>query len=425
MTSTLTPENHLPELDLDFVRAQFPAFELPGHQGNSFFENAGGSYICRQTIELLAGLYAGKVQPYADYGPSAELGKAMDQAHSRWAQALGVTADEIHFGPSTSANTYVLANALEHLIGENDEIVVTNQDHEANTGAIRRMAKRAGARLREWEIDPETGLLDLETLQAVLSERTKIVTFPHCSNIIGLENDVKAVTKMAHAVGARVIVDGVSFAPHSIPDVSDLGCDVYLFSLYKVYSVHQGLMVVQNGLIDDVQNQGHFFNADLASKRLTPAGPDHVQIAASTGVLDYVAALAEHHGVSGAQDVSALWSRHETKLLEPLLIALNELDVRLIGPPSVDTTQAAPLHEASGLHRCPTVAFVPQGDPDDVATKLIERGVMTAAGNFYAYRVLKGLGIDPEHGVVRLSFVHYTSEQDVDRAIKSLHDVLG
>ncbi|NNE96304.1 MAG: aminotransferase class V-fold PLP-dependent enzyme, partial [Acidimicrobiales bacterium] len=120
-------------LDLEFVRSQFPVFGLADGSGTAFFENAGGSFACRQTIEALTDYYTKtKVQPYAAYPSSAAAGAQMDRSHRRWAEALGVATDEVQFGPSTSINTYVLAHAFADIIGPGDEVVVTNQDHEAN-----------------------------------------------------------------------------------------------------------------------------------------------------------------------------------------------------------------------------------------------------------------------------------------------------
>lgn len=404
-------------LDIDFTRRQFPAFDESSD--SSFFENAGGSFPVRHTVEALAHWYPKKVQPYSPFSGSHELGVAMDTSRRRWAQALGVETNEVMFGPSTSANTYVLSHAFAELIKPGDEVIVTNQDHEANTGAIRRMASRAGATLREWQIDPVTGQLHLEDLSGLLNERTVLMTFPHCSNIVGEENDVAQITAMARAVGARTIVDGVSYVPHGIPDVRSLGADVYLFSLYKVYSVHQGLMVVRSEFLDELPNQGHYFNADYPEKKLTPAGPDHVQEACAGAVLDYVEEAHAHHGGTGdlfaaARAVSSLWQEHESALLTPVLAYLDDRsDVRLIGP----TT--------SELHRCPTVAFVPETEPSAVIEKLIANGVHTNSGNFYAVRVLEGLGIDPDVGVVRLSWVHYAARADVDRLLAGLENALS
>ena len=146
----------------DFVRSQFPAFDEPLNANESFFENAGGSFACRQTIDGLTDFYTRtKVQPYSEFATSAAAGEAMDRSRARWAEALGVDSREVVFGPSTSMNTYVLAQAFGATLRAGDEVIVTNQDHEANTGAIRRAAERAGATLREWRTDADTGLLDI------------------------------------------------------------------------------------------------------------------------------------------------------------------------------------------------------------------------------------------------------------------------
>jgi selenocysteine lyase/cysteine desulfurase len=413
-------------LDLDFVRSNFPAFSRPINEGQSFFENAGGSFACRQTIDALTSYYTDlKVQPYSEFESSARGGALMDRSRVRWAEALGVQPREVIFGPSTSANTYVLAHAFAEVLEPGHEVIVTNQDHEANTGAIRRAAARVGCTVKEWRTDPDTGLLDIAHFEALLTERTGLVTFPHASNIVGKENDVGRITALAHAVGARVIVDGVSFAPHSLPDVAAIGADVYLFSLYKTYSVHQGLMVVRAGLLTELPNQGHFFNNEVPDKRLNPAGPDHAQVASAGAVLEYVEALHRHHGGAATGDlrttcaaVSALWRDHEDSLTSLLLDALADRDdVRVLGPSTI---------QGAVGHRCPTVAFSPLAvEPAAVAHELVQRGVQTSSGHYYAARVLDGLGIDPDRGVVRLSFVHYTSPADVGRAVAALGDVLG
>ncbi len=413
------------QLDLDFVRSQFPAFGRPINDGQSFFENAGGSFACRQTIDALTEYYTDlKVQPYSEFESSRRAGEMMDRSRERWAEALGVEAREVVFGPSTTANTYVLAHAFADVLEQGNEVIVTNQDHEANTGAIRRAAERVGCTIKEWRIDPDTGLLDIDEFEAMLGERTGLVTVPHASNIVGSENDVTRITHLAHGVGARVIVDGVSFAPHSLPDVGEIGADIYLFSLYKTYSVHQGLMVVRAGLMAELPNQSHFFNDSVTDKRLNPAGPDHAQVASAGAVLDYVEAVHHHHGGSRSDGLrtavagtSMRWRAHEDSLTPRLLDALaGRDDVRLLGPATLD---------AVGGHRCPTVAFDPLArDPQDVARDLVQRGVQTSSGHYYAARVLDGLGVDPDRGVVRLSFVHYTSPGDVDRAVDVLADVL-
>ena len=143
------------QLDLDFVRSQFPAFSEPSLQGQRFFENAGGSYTCVQVIDRLTRFYTQrKVQPYAPYEASTLGGAEMDEARTGLAALMGIDEDELSFGPSTTQNVYVLAHAFGDMLGAGDAIIVTNQDHEANTGAWRRLAER-GIEVREWQIDPD------------------------------------------------------------------------------------------------------------------------------------------------------------------------------------------------------------------------------------------------------------------------------
>jgi selenocysteine lyase/cysteine desulfurase len=197
------------DFDLDFVRDQFPAFSEPTLQGWAFFENAGGSYPAAATVRRLHEFYLKtKVQPYGPYPASRRAGTLMDESHERLATCLNVDRDEVHFGPSTSMNTYVLANALRPLMAEGDEIVVTNQDHEANSGAWRRLAD-TGITVREWRVDPQTGHLDPADLDRLLSERTRLVAFPHASNIVAEINPVAEIAAKVRNAGAMSVVDGI------------------------------------------------------------------------------------------------------------------------------------------------------------------------------------------------------------------------
>ena len=148
-------------------------------------------------------------------------------------------------------------------------------------------------------MDPVTGHLDPEDLENLLDENVRLVCFPHCSNVVGEINPVTEITAMAHSAGAFVCVDGVSYAPHGLPNVGGLGPDVYLFSTYKTYGPHQGVMVMRRNLGTMLPNQGHWFNGDCLYKRFTPAGPDHAQVAACAGIADYIDALWQHHEGSG------------------------------------------------------------------------------------------------------------------------------
>ncbi len=405
-------------LDIDFVRAQFPAFAEPSLQGQAFFENAGGSYTCKPVIDRLFRYYTQrKVQPYAPYQASQLAGQEMDEARERMAAILGVEPDELSFGPSTSQNTYVLAQAVGAWMQPGEAIVVTNQDHEANTGVWRRLADR-GIEVREWRVDPVTGHLDPNDLEPLLDDTVRLVCFPHCSNVVGEINPVTEITAMAHAAGAFVCVDGVSYAPHGFCDVGQMGPDIYLFSAYKTYGPHQGLMVVRRALGEMLPNQGHYFNAGSLYKRFTPAGPDHAQIAACAGMADYVDALCNHHGGptgSGALRgafVHDLMRAHEIALLQPLLDAVKDRNaVRLLGP-------------SDATLRAPTVALALNRNAETVAAELADHGIMAGGGDFYALRPLQAMEVDIERGVLRLSFTHYTSQQELDQLVSALERVI-
>ncbi|QID16156.1 aminotransferase class V-fold PLP-dependent enzyme [Nitrogeniibacter mangrovi] len=406
-------------LDLDFVRRCFPAFAEPTLTSTAFFENAGGSYACAPVIDRLdTYIRRLKVQPYGAYPASREAGEWMDESYRRLAPYLGVPDDWLHFGPSTSQNTYVLAQAFRRRLAPGDEIVVTNQDHEANSGVWRRLAAD-GVAVREWRVDPDSGHLDPAALARLLGPRTRLVCFPHCSNIVAEINPVADIVAMAHAHGAHCVVDAVSFAGHGFPDVAALGADAYLFSLYKTFGPHQGLMVIRPELRAELGNEGHYFNADQPRKCLTPAGPDHAQVAAAAGIADYFDALdAHHHPGAPAADrparVRALMHAADTALLARLLDGLAARPgLRVLGPQTPDA-------------RAATVAVVPdEPTPLALAEALGQRGLMVGASHFYAVRLLEAIGIDPARGVLRLSMVHYTSADDVDRLLAGLDAVMA
>jgi selenocysteine lyase/cysteine desulfurase len=407
------------QLDLSYVRSQFPAFSVPDLADRAFFENAGGSYACAPVIDRLTRFYRErKVQPYAPYGAAQAGGAEMDEARARLAAMMGVAAHELSFGPSTTANTYVLAQAVRRWLGPGEAIVVTDQDHEANSGPWRRLAEE-GVEVREWKINPASGHLDPARLVPLLADgRVRLVCFPHCSNVVAEINPVAEIVALAHAAGAATCVDGVSYAPHGLPDLGALGADIYLFSAYKTYGPHQGIMAIRESLGMRLPNQGHWFNGETLYKRFTPAGPDHAQVAASAGIADYLDALHDHHFGAGpeprerAAAVHDLMRTHEIAICQPLLDYLRDRnDLRLVGP-------------AEAERRAPTVA-VDLGRPaEPVSAALAAEGINCWAGDFYAVRPLSAMGIDPKRGVLRLSMVHYTSAADVARLISALDRVL-
>ena len=219
----------LTDFDVSFARQQFPQFREAESAPLAMLENAGGAYAPDQVIDKLGHFFRHtKVQPYYLYRTSLEAGAAMDRSKALLAASINAETDEVHFGPSTTSNIYVLARALREQMNSGDEIVVSYQDHEANIGAWVRLG-RTGITVKVWQPNAETGLLDIGDLDDLLTERTRLVCVTHCSNVVAAVNPIAEITKRCHSAGARVVVDGVSYAPHAAIDVRELNVDFYVF----------------------------------------------------------------------------------------------------------------------------------------------------------------------------------------------------
>jgi cysteine desulfurase family protein (TIGR01976 family) len=414
------PSNNI-SLDVDYVKAQFPAFSDPKSSKWSFFENAGGSYVPTNVIEHLNHFMTStKVQPYAEFDTSAIAGDNMDQATKLFAEMINAKIDEIIIGGSTTMNMYVLSNAMRALLKTGDEVIVTNQDHEANVGAWRRLAEH-GMIIKEWQINPKTAELDIDDLKSLLSNKTRLVAVTHCSNIVGSINDLKSIAKLVHEYDAYIIGDGVSYAPHGFPDVKDLDVDFYAFSLYKTFGPHLGLLYGKKEILSKLPNQNHEFLEGDVPYTLNPGGPNHEELSCLIGVYEYFNNLYEHHfpdkeaSTRGKiEAVNELIAKHEMEIANPLLDYINSRDdINLIGKNKIENKD-----------RAPTIAFtIKNKSSKDVSSELVKNGIATRNDNFYAWRCLKALGINTDDGVVRTSMVHYNTHEDVNNLISALKTI--
>jgi selenocysteine lyase/cysteine desulfurase len=319
-------------------------------------------------------------------------------------------------------NFYVLAQAIRPDLTAGDEIIVTNHDHQANIGCSRRFSE-FGMVIKEWQIDPQSGELDVEDLKDLVSRRTRLVCVTLCSNIVGTMNDVTAINEIVHNAGALSIADGVSFAPHRLIDMNELGVDLYLFSTYKTFGTHIGVMWGRKEVLAKLDSQGHYFNSDKPHYRLNPAGPLHAEIAALAGIGEYYDAVYEKHfsdlnlnRYERGVKVFDLFSEHETLLANRLLSALQELPgVRIIGQP-----------QAAVGRRAATISFIPaQKKPSEIVKRLSDNFIAVRNGHFYARRCIEALGLeDPEEGIIRVSLVHYNTEEEVDRLVAGLRALM-
>ncbi|MBO6468427.1 MAG: aminotransferase class V-fold PLP-dependent enzyme, partial [Pelagibacteraceae bacterium] len=398
-------------LDIDFVKAQFPAFKDPLSSKWSFFENAGGSYVPHNVIKHLNNFMTStKVQPYAEFDTSAIAGNNMDKATELFAEMINARKDEIIIGASTTMNMYVLSNAMKHFIKPGDEVIVTNQDHEANIGAWRRL-ESYGAVIKEWKINTENAELEVEDLKALLTNKTKIVAVTHCSNIVGSINNLQSIAKLVHEYNAFLVGDGVSYAPHGLPNVKDLDVDFYTFSLYKTYGPHLGLLYGKKEILNQLPNQNHEFLEGDVPYTLNPGGPNHEELSCLVGIYEYFNNLYNHHFPDEnntlrkkIEKINELISNHEEQIANPLLEYLNSRnDIKLIGKKKIENK-----------NRAPTIAFTfVNQSSKKISDQLVKNGIATRNDNFYAWRCLKALGIDVDDGVVRTSMVHYNTHEDV------------
>lgn len=403
------------ELDTTWVRARFPALD----DALAFFENAGGSLPAEGVVRRASAYLAeDMVQLDAAYARSERATVRARSGFDAAARLVNARPEDVVLGASTSANVYVLSHALAPLVEPGDEVVVTTLDHEANRGAWIRMAAARGATLREWAPDPTTHALTRAGLDAVLTERTRLVAFTHCSNVAGTLHDAKGLVERIHDAGALSMIDGVAFAPHRRVDVAALGADLYALSLYKVYGPHLGLLYVAPSLMPRLANQNHAFLAGSGAYALMPGFVPHELSASVAGVVEYLEALDAHHGGDGTIDGAfATIAAHEERLSERLLAFLRAHPrARVIGQPGADRAL-----------RAPTVVFTVDGmRSEDVALAMAARGVAIRHGHFYAPRAVEGFGVaDVDDGVVRASMVHYNTLAEVDRLVDGLAEVLG
>lgn len=407
-------------LDVDFVRQQFPVFKTELGQKIGFFDNAGGSYVAGAVIDRLTDFYTNyKVQPYGANPISNKAGEAMDLGRNTMAALLNRPTELVTLGASSTQLLNTLAIACASLVTKGREVIISEQDHESNIGGWERLCRQQGATLRIWPVDPTSGELLLEDLEELLSAKTAIVAVTHSSNIIGTINPINDISRMTHDAGARLVVDGVSYAPHYWPDLDALDADAYVFSTYKTYGTHLGVMILKEDFLNELDPQCHFFNIPYLNKRLDSAGPDHAAIAALAGIGDYFSVLHQHHFGSSeralhekVRAMAALMNAHENRLCDSLLSKLHELPLRIYG--RTNTTQ----REANVALTANSVSS------KDLADGLVRYDVAAKNGHFYAYRLLQKMNMtDMNDGVLRISLSHYNTEEEVARCLEGLQNL--
>jgi len=397
-------------------------------------DNAGGSQCLGAVADAARDyLLQRNVQLGASYSVSVEASAAVSAGRRAVARLVGASDDrQVVLGSSTTQLLANLALAMSERLQPGDEIVVTNADHEANVGPFRRLERR-GVVLREWQVRGADSRLRPEDLEPLLGNRTRLVCMTHCSNVVGSIHDVRDVARRVHAAGARLLVDGVAYAPHRRLDLRSFEADYYAFSLYKVYGPHMAALVAPVAHLEELSNINHFFLADEVPYKLQPGNVCYELVASLPAIEEYLLALGSADGAtrvpSRDTDPAAATAyadaldraftaiaAHEAALAERLLGFLRtRSDVTLIGDPESDPSR-----------RVPTVSFVPHAKSPDALVRAVDaHGIGIRHGDFYARRLVEALGLRERGGVVRISMVHYNTLEEVDRVVVALEHALA
>jgi len=402
-------------LDVEFVRSNFPAFQNNETKNLAFFENAGGTYVPNSVITKLNDfMITKKVQPYGNFTLSKKAGDEMDRSINKISELLNIEPDEFIVGPSTTMNMFLLSNAIMDWLNPGDEIIVTNQDHEANIGAWRKLSQY-GIVVKEWSLNKDSAELELENLKSLLTEKTKLLSVCHTSNIVASINNLKEIVNLAHSHDAKVIGDGVAYMAHDLVEIKDINIDFYAFSFYKTFGPHMALLYGKKELLKKTKNLNHEFLSKEIPLTLNPGGPNHEELACLSGLTDYYEGLYNHHFTEQkinlhkkCKEVFKLIYNHEEQLMEKLLNFLkSKKNIKLVGK----TT-----HLRS--ERMPTVSFTVKNKSSlKIAQEAGKNEIGIGNGNFYAWRCLKGLGINENDGVVRVSMVHYNNLEEINKLI--------
>ena len=399
---------------IDTIREAFPAL---GH-GHIHLENAGGSQVPLIVAdEIRRYMLEQYVQLGAGYPLSESSDAVINGAHAFVETLMNAgPAGRVILGPSCTALMNMLAAAYARRLEPGDEVIIVETGHEANVGPWANL-ERHGLVVRTWRLDPATQQCRIEDLEALINERTKLAAVIHVSNLLGEIVDLAPAIERLHAVGARVIVDGVAYAPHRAIDVQALDADWYVYSTYKVYGPHMAALYGRHDAIAELEHPNHFFiTSDDIPYAFEPGGVNHEGCAGVLALSEYLQFLTGADGegpdidratVTRAFDVM---TQLELPLQKRLIEGLLELPgVQLVGPAATDASRVG------------TVSFTHERvNPRAIVAVAHERGIGIRHGHMYAHRLCTALGIAPDPGVVRISLVHYNTMDEIEAVLDAV-----
>lgn len=379
-----------------------------------YLDTAATSQLPDVVIQSMNDLYRSSYAPVhrGIYASAEAISQRYEQVRSDVAHFIGAQPHEIAFTSGTTMSLNMVAHAWAlHHIGRGDEIIVSALEHHANLLPWQWVCAQVGAVLRVIPVTLQ-GTLDMSAAADLFTSRTRLLAVTHVSNVLGTHVDVRTLAQWAHAVGARVVVDGAQAVPHQRVNMSELGCDFYAFSAHKMCGPGGvGVLYVRTDLHEQLkpyQRGGSMvYHADyhtasfMPMPRLLEAGTPHV-----AGVVGLGEAVSYMQGV----DFQAL-QKHEAALCAQAIDFLSAYArVTILGP-----TDA--LRQNGHLVSF-TIADV---HAHDVAAYLSAKGVCVRAGHHCAQPLMNQFGLS---AAVRMSFYGYTTQTDVAYALDVLKPIL-
>ena len=396
------------QLDLSFVRPQFPALALQdAGRPAVYFDGPGGTQVPQRVVDAMTHyLIHTNANHDGAFRTTRESDAVLRASHEAMADLLNAASPaEIVFGANMTTLTFSVSRAIGRELKAGDEILITRLDHDANRSPWLALQEK-GVTVTEVDFNPQDCTLRLDDLEAKLNPRVRVVAVGYASNAVGTINPIAEIARMVHAAGALLWVDAVHYVPHGPVDVQALDCDFLICSPYKFFGPHSGVLWGRRELLER-----------LSAYKVRPAGnasPDKFETGtqnheAQAGVLaavEYLAELGESCGASYGSLFPGFTGRRLA--LKQAMAAVKAYERGLFAH-FVAGLLAIPGLTFYGIRdpqqfdrRTPTAAFRLAGrHPDEVAEHLARRGVYVWSGNFYAVSVTERLGLEEQGGVVR------------------------
>ncbi|WKZ82918.1 MAG: cysteine desulfurase-like protein [Acidimicrobiia bacterium] len=400
----------IPGLDVAAVRRRFPALA----DGNAYLDGPAGTQVPRAVIDAIAGLLEEGVSNQGGRFASSRLaGEVVSGARQAAADLMGTDPEGVVFGPNMTTLTFAFSRALARRWRPGDEVVVTSLDHDANVTPWRLAAEERGAVVRRVEFDPADGTLPEDAFRSALGPRTRLAAFTAASNALGTVTPFPALIEAAQGVGAVTYLDAVHHSAHRPVDLFALGVDFVAASSYKFFGPHLGLVAARPEVLMEHEPYRLEPAPAIGPGRWETGTPSFELLAGLTAAVEHLASLGSGPD-RRARVLSgyAAIADHEAALCERFMEGLESIPaVRLHG---IDDRRRM-------AERVATFAVSVDGvAPGEVARRLGEDGIFVWDGDYYAPAVMRRLGLAEAGGLVRIGFVHYNTEEEVDRVLAAL-----